>query len=120
MALSSTVLGDFVGGNYLVWDISGRVQVSVTNLVPAGNAVISGLFFDPPGARFAPAVQVENGVLHFQLHGESGRAYLIESSDDLVNWTPVSTVQNVGGTADISQQIPQGTAQGFYRAVRLP
>jgi hypothetical protein len=71
-------------------------------------------------SSYSATNQAQDGLVHFEPRGESGHACLIESSDDLINWTPGSTVQNVGGTADISQQIPQGAAQRFYRAVRPP
>jgi hypothetical protein len=44
--LDSRTVGGFQGGEYLVWDLSGRVLVRVTKL-SGSNAVLSGLFFDP-------------------------------------------------------------------------
>ena len=44
--LDSTTLSSFSGGAYLSWQLSGHVQIRVTNL-GGPNAVISGLFFDP-------------------------------------------------------------------------
>jgi hypothetical protein len=35
----------FDGGQYLVWNVSGRVTIHVTNTNSASNAVVSGLFF---------------------------------------------------------------------------
>jgi subtilisin family serine protease len=44
--IDSRTLNSFTGGDYLVWDITGHVQVRLT--ATAGvNAVLSGLFFDP-------------------------------------------------------------------------
>jgi hypothetical protein len=43
--LNSQTVSSFVGGQYLVWNVSGHVQFQVTNLVSGRNAVISGLFF---------------------------------------------------------------------------
>ena len=37
-------LSDFSGGQYLIWDVSGQVRVSVTRTAEA-NAVMSGIFF---------------------------------------------------------------------------
>jgi pimeloyl-ACP methyl ester carboxylesterase len=49
--LDSQTLSNFCGGKYLAWDVSGWVRVRVNPL--AGNAVVSGVFFDPVGtARF--------------------------------------------------------------------
>jgi len=43
--LDSRTLPAFQGGEYLVWNVSGHVQIQVTNLAGDSNAVISGLFF---------------------------------------------------------------------------
>jgi probable HAF family extracellular repeat protein len=42
--LSSQIVSSFSGGEYLVWNLSGHVQIQVTNLGGV-NAVLSGLFF---------------------------------------------------------------------------
>jgi hypothetical protein len=44
--LDTRTLSGFVGGVYLVWDLTGNVTLRVTNTGPQ-NAVVSGLFFDP-------------------------------------------------------------------------
>jgi hypothetical protein len=43
--LDSRPVSSFVGGQYLVWNLSGHVIVRVTNTNPVSNAVLSGLFF---------------------------------------------------------------------------
>jgi hypothetical protein len=45
MVLSSQTVSSFHGGQYLTWTLGGHVQIVITNLNPASNAVISGLFF---------------------------------------------------------------------------
>ena len=47
--LDSQTAAGFNGGEYLVWDLGGRVLVRVTKL-SGPNAVLSGLFFDPAAA----------------------------------------------------------------------
>src|SRR5712691_5719801 len=47
--LDSRNLANFANGQYLVWKLSGHVILRITNTGPQ-NAVISGLFFDSPGA----------------------------------------------------------------------
>jgi hypothetical protein len=42
--LSTQTVSSFHGGIYLVWTISGDVQINVT-LTGGANAVISGVFF---------------------------------------------------------------------------
>src|SRR5262249_28041534 len=46
--LDSHTVSSFSGGQYLVWNLAGRLRLQVTNVGPR-NAVVSGLFFDPPG-----------------------------------------------------------------------
>lgn len=47
--LDSHTVSSFNNGQYLVWNVSGNIQIQVTN-VSGPNAVISGLFFSPAGA----------------------------------------------------------------------
>jgi hypothetical protein len=42
--LNSQTASGFANGEYLVWNISGHVQIRITNLA-GDNAVLSGLFF---------------------------------------------------------------------------
>lgn len=46
--LDSRAIANFQGGSYLRWNISGSVRIVVTNNAPGLNAVLSGVFFDPP------------------------------------------------------------------------
>ncbi len=46
--LASQTASAFSGGEYLVFNVSGDVNVQITDVTGA-NAVLSGLFFDPPG-----------------------------------------------------------------------
>jgi len=43
--LDSRAVSSFIGGEYLVWNLSGHVIVRITNTNPSSNAVMSGLFF---------------------------------------------------------------------------
>jgi hypothetical protein len=42
--LDSRTIHSFQNGEYLVWNVTGSVTIEVTNLNPASNAVLSGLF----------------------------------------------------------------------------
>src|SRR5437773_8120634 len=69
--LSSTQnMSNFHNGEYLVWQLSGHVQIRVSNLNPSANPVLSGLFFDTT----APASS-------FTLTGPSGGALNTASSN---------------------------------------
>lgn len=45
--IDSRQVASFANGTYLVWNLSGHVLIRITNLNPASNAVLSGIFFDP-------------------------------------------------------------------------
>jgi hypothetical protein len=51
--LDSRNVSNFVNGQYLVWNLSGHVVLNITN-TGSPNAVISGLYFDVPGAVAPP------------------------------------------------------------------
>jgi uncharacterized membrane protein (UPF0127 family) len=44
--LNTQNMTNFHNGDYLVWQLSGHVQILVTNTASSANAVASGLFFD--------------------------------------------------------------------------
>jgi alpha-L-arabinofuranosidase len=56
----------------------------------------------------------------FQLQGQPGTPYILESSPDLMNWTIVSTNLLVGNTLNITNLISSGSPQQFWRAVWQP
>jgi hypothetical protein len=45
IVLDTRTVSGFGNGQYLVWNVNGRVIVRVTNTQPASNAVVSGIFF---------------------------------------------------------------------------
>ena len=47
--LDSHMVSSYRNGQYLIWNLSGNIEIQVTN-VSGPNAVISGLFFSPPGS----------------------------------------------------------------------
>ena len=46
--LDTESISSFTGGAYLTWAVGGNVVITVTNLA-GPNAIITGIFFDPPG-----------------------------------------------------------------------
>jgi hypothetical protein len=47
-ALDTRNISSFSNGQYLIWNLRGNVRVRVTYTGAGANAVVSGLFFDPP------------------------------------------------------------------------
>jgi hypothetical protein len=42
--LSTQDVSNFAGGEYLVYNVSGDIDIRITNLNPYSNAVLNGLF----------------------------------------------------------------------------
>lgn len=53
--LDTRQVSGFLTGQYYVWNIKGHVNIKIT-INTGVNAVISGLFFDPMGVAFPPAM----------------------------------------------------------------
>ncbi len=47
-------IASFSGGEYLVFDLTGNVELKFTNTNSSTNAVLSGIFFGAPGSRAIP------------------------------------------------------------------
>ena len=77
--LNTQNMTNFHNGDYLVWQLSGHVQILVTTKTSSANAVVSGLFFDP----------VVSTATSFALTGPTGGALNTASSNFTV--TPNGT-----------------------------
>ncbi len=100
-----------------------------SNSVPAG-MVITNTF--PPGSltlfTFAPAAAqlvpgpVSGGQFVFQLQGQPGTPYVMQTSTNLssASWISVSTNMLIGSTLNITNPLPAGAGQKFWRAVWQP
>ena len=60
------------------------------------------------------------GQFVFQLQGQSGVPYVLQSSPDLMTWTSVSTNTPPTGTISITNSVDPSTPVQFWRAVWLP
>jgi len=78
------------------------------------------LFTFAPGPSVLSALSTQPGQVVLQLQGQSNAPYVIQSSPDLVTWTPVSTNTLVGSSLNITNLISPGSPQLFWRAVWQP
>ncbi len=78
------------------------------------------LFTFAPGPSVLSALSTQPGQVVLQLQGQSGAPYVIQSSPDLMTWTPVSTNTLVGSTLNITNLISPDSPQQFWRAVWQP
>ncbi|MBI4327013.1 MAG: hypothetical protein HY674_17370, partial [Chloroflexi bacterium] len=75
--------------------------------------------FYPETDVWAPTVLALDGSLRFSLSGEKNKRYMVEVSEDLRSWSPLTTLAPTNGV--VSFQDPNGTqTQRFYRARREP
>jgi hypothetical protein len=59
-------------------------------------------------------------VFVFQLQGQPGVPYVLETSADLVNWTPVVTNKMSGTSVNVTNPIVPATPKQFWRAIWQP
>jgi hypothetical protein len=90
-------------------------------LLPVTTLPIS--FTISSGIPAAPQLQFLSGSssqLVFQLLGDTNVAYVVQTSTDLTTWAPVSTNTLPGGALIITNPIPPGAVQQFWRALWQP
>jgi hypothetical protein len=78
------------------------------------------LFVLPPSPvlRLAAGAEAASGQFQFTVGGEIGAGFILQSSTDLIHWSPVSTNTFTGTGATF--QLPAGPQTQFYRAAFLP
>jgi hypothetical protein len=75
--------------------------------------------FAPAAAQLLP-LSAAGGQFVFQLQGQPGTPYIIQSSPDLSTWTPVLTNRLVGNVLNLTNAISAGAGQQFWRAAWQP
>jgi hypothetical protein len=101
--LFSQTISNFSGGVYLVWNITGSVIVTVTN-VSGPNAVVSGVFWGsaasspPPPSPTLSIAKTHTGNF---TQGQQGAAYTISVSN-------AANVSATSGTVTVTENIPSG------------
>ena len=89
---------------------------SVSSVGPAAAAIAS--------VETAPKLVLiereSDGQVRLQVQGTAGRSYVLEVSDDLVHWTPVSTLENTTGTVQFLDPESTFLRRRYYRAVLRP
>jgi hypothetical protein len=74
----------------------------------------------PPPAPQLQALTIANRQLVLQLQGIAGLSYLLETSPDLINWMPASTNKLTDAIVGLTNTIPPGARQQFWRALWQP
>ncbi len=134
-------LGTFTGPFTFQWTFNGATLAGATNtslsytnlqLTNSGNyACVVGSPLGPitstnalltvfnPFTVSGPTFQL-GGLFQLTTTGDNGRAYRLESSTNLIIWTPVVTNTVSGGTATFTDSGGTGIGLRFYRIVLLP
>jgi len=111
-AIYWSALSDANGGGIRRADLGGGNVVNLYN-APDGTAVRGVVVL--PGLLFSDPVAAA-GKFSFTLHVESGKLYRIETSGDLDNWTEITNFVSSSTTFALTNNIPAGPGQLFYRA----
>lgn len=130
-ALNVTITNFLASGTVQAWQLTSANAISrlpnstlsggaITNVVPSESIT---LFVLPPGAP-PPAPQLKGpssstpNSFNFWLVGTAGQRYLIQSSTDLVNWSPVAT--NTLAASSNRIVFAAGATRSFFRAQWWP
>ena len=105
--LDTETISGFTNGVYLVWNISGSVNITVTSTVGNANAVISGIFFTTNNT--AENVTVKPAAVSLSSGGTQQFTATVTNGTGQPTWT-ISNVSPIGA--------PSGTLSntGFYTA----
>ena len=106
-------VSNFVGGDYLIWRISGNTLITIINTGPL-NALLSGLFFDPP-PPIATSTEVSSS-LNASTYGQA--VTFTATVSDAGGGLPIGTLEFYDGTTYLGT----GTLQqriGKHRNVHL-
>jgi len=103
------------------WPISiSNVEISSGyDLVTAADTSLSYIGRDPLPAQFGGGLTLTNGEFQISLAGEAGVRYLIEVSQDLENWTELTTTSSATGQIQASDSAAGQNEHRFYRARQL-
>lgn len=100
-----------------------------TNTIPSASVFTNSfppysltlLTFAPTAANLVqPLAGQPGGQFAFQLQGQSGVPYVIQSSTNLNVWTPVSTNSSSDSIFWVTNSVPAGAPMEFWRAVWQP
>jgi hypothetical protein len=84
--------------------------------LPVTFTISSGI----PAAPQLFSVGTTAGAYVFQLQGDTGVPYVVQTSSNLVTWTSVSTNTLPGGVLNFTNPIAPGSARQFWRALWQP
>jgi hypothetical protein len=108
------VSGSDAGGSELECDfflVKADSLPEITVTLPELKPALASLVAQSPGW---------SGQFQFLVTGESGRAYQVEASTNLLGWIPLGTVVPSNGVAQYQDAEATNFSRRFYRAHLLP
>ncbi len=78
------------------------------------------VFTFAPSAPSLNVLPAASGQFAFQLDGQWGTPYIVQTSTNLITWTSLSTNLLAGASLNFTNTIPPGTGLKFWRAVWQP
>jgi hypothetical protein len=121
--LDTRNLSNFGNGTYLVWDIRGRVRITLTRTAGV-NALVNGLFFGGPagpvssGPLTLSARRLPNGAIEVRLRGEPGQRFILDGSTNFQQWAPIVT--NQLSASEFLYEDNTRAPRRFFRSRTLP
>ena len=112
------------------WDMSGvNGQAAIyvgfagggpSDYDPANNEVILAVDAVSPDSEpvLGALVVTEDGAFRFDVYGESGYHYVVQSSSNLIHWTDMTNFVSSAVSTAIADQNAADKAKQYYRAVR--
>jgi uncharacterized repeat protein (TIGR01451 family) len=98
---SSSIVGNFHGGIYYVWNVSGHVKIRVT-LTGGANAVVSGIFFGSAGIPSSPNLSITMNHSGTFTQGQQNALYTVTVSN-APNAAPTGS-----SAVTVTETIPSG------------
>jgi hypothetical protein len=126
-----TVTNQLLAGTGQVWQLNaGNTIRRLPDLAFAGNTFTNSvppqsitMFVLPPGVvpppQLRPGVVTSGVTFDFWVDGVAGQRYVVQTSADFVNWTPVQTNTLSSSSWHVTVSTV-GVARSFYRAQWLP
>lgn len=104
-----------------VTDTTTMVRSDPTGLLKNSHTwqfVVEGAAIPPTSLRLATPTRLPDGRVVFNVEGTAANGFRIESSSDLINWTPVTTTSSLDGSVSITNSTG-GESVTIFRAVGL-
>jgi len=107
------------GGGIRRANLNGTGRVDLYNAPPGTGirgVVVLPEVATPTAPPFFSSSTLLAGQIVYTLQVESGRAYRIETSGNLTHWTEITNFVSTGTTVTLSNGIPPGASNLFFRA----